>query len=94
MDLVPAMRGRVRIADSGHSLERSAVGDDPRHPGYRALRRGERDRGALRDGTLHAVRDLVRCVRDGGEPGVHAARTASAAIDAGGGDPRLRRARG
>ena len=30
--------GRVRIAESGHVLERWAVGDDPRHPGYRVLR--------------------------------------------------------
>lgn len=61
-------RGRLRIADSGHLLERFEVADDPRHPGYRVLVEAERVQGALRDGTLNAVRDLVRCVRDGGEP--------------------------
>jgi predicted dehydrogenase len=61
-------RGRLRIADSGHLVERLEVADDPRHPGYRVLVTVERVEGALRDGTLNAVRDLVRCVRDGGEP--------------------------
>ena len=60
--------GRLRIAESGHVLEHFAVGDDPRHPGYRVLRPTHRVTGALRDATLHAVRDLVRCVREGGEP--------------------------
>ena len=67
MDLV-GERGRVRIAESGHIVEISVVGEDPRHPGYRALRPGERTVGALRDAALHAVEDLVRCVRDGGDP--------------------------
>jgi predicted dehydrogenase len=61
-------RGRVRIAESGHVVERFTVADDPRHPGYRVLMRTERFEGALRDGTLHAVTDLVRAVRDAGEP--------------------------
>jgi predicted dehydrogenase len=61
-------RGRLRIASAGHSLEHWTVGDDPRNPGYRVLREHERVTGALRDGALHAVRDLVRCVRAGGEP--------------------------
>ncbi len=60
--------GRLRIAEAGHVIDRLSVGDDPRHPGYRVLRERERVTGALRDGTLHAVRDLVRCVRDGAEP--------------------------
>ena len=55
--------GRVRIAESGHVIERFAVGEDPRHPGYRVLRPAERITGALRDTTLHAVEQLVR-----GEP--------------------------
>lgn len=60
--------GRLRIAESGHVLEHWGVGEDLRHPGYRVLRPGPRVTGALRDATLHAVRDLVRCVREGGEP--------------------------
>jgi len=67
MELV-GTRGRVRVAESGHVLERWEVGDDPRHPGYRVLRPGPRVEGALRDTTLHAVEDLVHCVRTGAEP--------------------------
>ena len=61
-------RGRLRIAGLRPLLERFEVADDPRHPGYRVLVEAERVQGALRDGTLNAVPDLVRCVRDGGEP--------------------------
>jgi len=59
MDLV-GTRGRVRITESGHVIERFAVADDPRHPGYRVLQPTERITGALRDTTLHAVTQLVR----------------------------------
>jgi predicted dehydrogenase len=52
--------GRLRIVQSGHVIERYAVGDDPRHPGYRVLRRTDTISGALRDTTLHAVEQLVR----------------------------------
>lgn len=61
-------RGRLRITEAGHVIERFEVADDRRNPGYRVLRLAERTTGALRDGTLNAVRDLVRCVREGGEP--------------------------
>jgi predicted dehydrogenase len=67
MDLV-GEAGRVRIAESGHVVEVAQVGDDPRHPGYRVLRPAERIVGALHDAALHAVADVVRCVRDGGDP--------------------------
>jgi predicted dehydrogenase len=65
--------GRIRIADAGHRIERWTVGDDPRHPGYRVLRPESPVTGALRDGTLHAVRDLVGCVRGDREPACSAA---------------------
>ena len=57
--------GRIRIAESGHVIERYAIGDDARYPGYRVLVPVERVTAAMRDGTLHAVRDLscVACVR-------------------------------
>jgi predicted dehydrogenase len=67
MDLV-GEGGRIRIAESGHMVEVAEVGPDPRHPGYRVLRPAERTVGALRDAALHAVADLVRCIRDGGDP--------------------------
>jgi predicted dehydrogenase len=60
--------GRIRIAESGHVIERYAIADDARYPGYRVLALVEQVTAAMRDGTLHAVRDLVRCVREGREP--------------------------
>jgi predicted dehydrogenase len=67
MDLV-GTRGRVLVAESGHFLEVWDVDDDPRHPGYRVLRPAAVLSGALRDAALHAVADVARCVREGGEP--------------------------
>jgi predicted dehydrogenase len=61
-------RGRLRVAEAGHVLEHWTVGDDPRHPGYRVLRDAGRTTGALRDGALHAVTDLVASVREGRQP--------------------------
>lgn len=83
MDLI-GCEGRVRITDSGHVIERWRVGDDPRHPGYRVLRPEGRIDGVLRDVTLRAVEDLVRCVRTGvapacgGDDGVAALELAAA----------------
>jgi predicted dehydrogenase len=67
MELV-LTRGRVRLTEAGHRVEYWDVGDDPRHPGYRALRLREAHDAALHDGTLHAVDDLVRCVLSGDAP--------------------------
>jgi predicted dehydrogenase len=67
MDLV-GTRGRVRLAEAGHVLERWDVADDERHPGYRVLRARPPERGVLRDALLHAVADVVRCVREDAEP--------------------------
>lgn len=60
--------GRVRLASSGHRIERWAVGPDERYPGYRGLVAAQTEDGVMRDVTLHAVSDLVRCVEHGGEP--------------------------
>jgi predicted dehydrogenase len=60
--------GRIRIAESGHVVEVADLAADPRHPGYRVLGPAERTAGALHDAALHAVVDLVRCLRDGGDP--------------------------
>jgi predicted dehydrogenase len=67
MDLL-LTHGRVRLLEGGHVIERWEVRDDPRHPGYRSLEPSATHVGALRDGTLHAVADVVRCVLLGGEP--------------------------
>ena len=81
---------RVRVAEGGHVLERWDVGADPRHPGYRVLLPRPVQRGALRDGVLHAVQDVVRCVREGGDAGLHGRRRGARAR-AGRRDPRLGR---
>jgi predicted dehydrogenase len=67
MELV-LTRGRVRISDGGHLIERWDVGEDARYPGHPALQPRPIQPAALRDGTLHAVEDLVRCVLDGRTP--------------------------
>jgi predicted dehydrogenase len=64
-------RGRVRIVEDGHVIERWTVGDDPREPGYRTLVAAGRTTAALRDGTLHAVADVAAGVRTGAEPACH-----------------------
>lgn len=60
--------GRVRLASSGHRIERWTVGADELHPGYRALVPAPSKTAALRDVTAYAVADLARCVRGGGRP--------------------------
>jgi predicted dehydrogenase len=60
--------GRVRLPSAGHRIERWVVGPDERYPGYRVLMPSGADDGVLRDVTLHAVSDLVRCVHGRGEP--------------------------
>jgi predicted dehydrogenase len=67
MDLL-FTRGRVRVAESGHVLERWDVGADPRNPGYRVLLARTPQSAAMRDGVLHAVADVARSVRDGRAP--------------------------
>jgi predicted dehydrogenase len=67
MDLV-LEHGRVRILEGGHVIERYAAGEDPRNPGYRVLQAPAIERGTLKDGTLHAVNDVVRCVHSGERP--------------------------
>ena len=66
-------RGRVRVAESGHVLERWAWAPTRAIPATRAAAAAAVT-GALRDGVLHAVRDVVRCVRDGRRAGLHRGR--------------------
>jgi predicted dehydrogenase len=67
MDLVLS-DGRVRILEGGHVIERYRADADVRNPGYRVLVEERRETGTLRDGVLHAVADVVRCVDTGGVP--------------------------
>ncbi|PKL70353.1 MAG: hypothetical protein CVV30_03060 [Methanomicrobiales archaeon HGW-Methanomicrobiales-1] len=67
MDII-GTKGRIRILDSGHTIEKYHVEDDPNYSGYLALAIGLRNSGGLTDSLLHAVEDIVRCLKTGGEP--------------------------
>ncbi len=67
MDIV-LTDGRVRVLEGGHVIERHRADADPRNPGYRVLIEQPRETGTLRDGVLHAVSDVVRCVSTGETP--------------------------
>jgi len=76
--------GRVRILDSGHRVELSVAGENPHYTGYRSLSIRESWDTGFEDLLLHAVEDLVDCLKQGGIPassgrdGVAALRIASA----------------
>ncbi|MDD1663881.1 MAG: Gfo/Idh/MocA family oxidoreductase, partial [Methanomicrobiales archaeon] len=76
--------GRVRILDSGHRVELSVAGENPHYTGYRSLSVRESTDTGFEDLLLHAVEDLVYCMKQGGTPacsgrdGVAALRIASA----------------
>jgi hypothetical protein len=67
MDLLGTC-GRIRISESGYRVERWRAGPSPRYAGYRELLPAPTAASDLRDVTLHAVRDLVRCVVRGTPP--------------------------
>jgi predicted dehydrogenase len=85
MDLVGS-RGRIRISESGHRIERWTLGKSPFYSGYQAWRALAPVGGGMRDVTLHAVEDLVRCVATGaaprcsGQDGVEALRIGEAVV--------------
>jgi predicted dehydrogenase len=67
MDVI-GTRGRVRLTDSGHQFETHMVADSPHYSGYRSLTPAEVVRGGFGDVALHAVADLVECVKTGARP--------------------------
>jgi predicted dehydrogenase len=67
MDII-GTKGRIRIIDSGHTIEKYHVENDPNYSGYRALAPWSRDNGGLTDPLLHAVEDIVTCLDEGGVP--------------------------
>jgi predicted dehydrogenase len=68
MDLV-GTEGRIRLAESGHSLEAYKVADSRRYANYHELARVDSFiEGGLDDVILHAVEDVVRCLSEGGQP--------------------------
>lgn len=68
MDLI-GTKGRVRVTEAGHTVEVYGAQDSTRYAGYRelALEDGALS-GGLCDVLLHAVEDVVRCLRNNGGP--------------------------
>lgn len=68
MDLL-GERGRIRIRDSGHTIEQFEVGPSPFYEGYEGLLDAERVfRNPMNDLTLRAVEDLRNAVINGQVP--------------------------
>jgi predicted dehydrogenase len=84
MDILGS-KGRVRIVDSSYQVELSRAAPSPRYTGYVELKQDAMDFGDRKDVMLHAVEDLVECLKTGarpissGEDGVEALRIALAA---------------
>lgn len=51
--------GRMRLSEGGYRIERQLVGDDPHHPGYRALGPSDTLQTEMKDTALNAVEDLL-----------------------------------
>jgi predicted dehydrogenase len=67
MDLV-GVSGRIRIIDSGHTLEYYGVRDDPRYSGYKELFFKEKNIQGMTDTLLHGVEDIVNCLNHKKDP--------------------------
>jgi len=66
-------RGRARMVDSGHLIERWGVARSERHSGYQVLKAMAPIDGQMNDGTFHALDDLICCLERGGTPKCSAA---------------------
>jgi predicted dehydrogenase len=64
MDIV-GKKGRVRLTDSGNTVEYCRVTEDPHYSGYSALNPERTDQGGFGDVLLHVVDDLVDCLQTG-----------------------------
>ena len=84
MDIMGS-RGRAQIVDSSYQVHISTAVPSPRYSGYVELMPSSVDMGDRKDVMLHAVEDVVHCLKTGavpqstGEDGVAALRIALAA---------------
>jgi predicted dehydrogenase len=60
--------GRIRILDSGHTIEHYEIRDDPNYSGYLGLALMKRDTRGMTDTLLHGVEDLVSAIDSGKDP--------------------------
>jgi predicted dehydrogenase len=67
MDLI-GTRGRVRVTESGHTIETFHVVNSPHYTGYRTLAQENKLEDGMQNQLLHAVEDLVRCLNEGSQP--------------------------
>lgn len=67
MDIIGS-QGRARIVDSGFAIEIYGVVDSPFGAGYRKLVLQEKIDAESENALLHAVTDVIRCVREKGMP--------------------------
>jgi len=67
MDIV-GTKGRARILDSGHTIEYYRVAPSAFYSDYQMLTHTETDSVGMGDVTLHAVQDLVECVKTSKSP--------------------------
>lgn len=85
LDIV-CSEGRLRLVDSGHTIEIYRAGDNPHYSGYRALLPAGSESGGIANALSVAVEDLIDCVLENREPrctgedGVAALRVAEAAL--------------
>lgn len=67
MDIL-GTRGRVYIRDSGHIVDVYRVADSPYYSGYKSLVLSGTYTKVMWDMLLHAVEDVVLCLKSGEEP--------------------------
>jgi len=67
LDIV-GKKGRIRIAESGHNIEFYTIRESPHYSGYLAPILHSQARNCMQDLLLHAVGDVVECLRTGKEP--------------------------
>lgn len=86
MDIIGTL-GRVTITDLGHKMWFFTVDDSPYYSGYQNLSLIYEKKGGMEDMLLHAVEDIVMCLKTGKEPlcsgidGINALKIAESALD-------------
>jgi len=67
MDILGS-NGRVYIKDSGHIIEIYSVADSPYYSGYQSLHLSDTFTDVMKDTLLHAVENIVKCLKTGQTP--------------------------